>query len=163
MIGRRLHPAMVPLVVLPLLLAGCATSAPEGADEESHETSFLDYDGMVAEYTQTAQTLSLPEGYSFPAEPFERTDELYQQGFGATQAVFIWNCDWGREWLAVRGVDETAAAHAFEMYASVTETDTYKQSWDPVSIQVPFEAALEAAELGDASQIQADLTTNCPE
>ncbi|MFD4957870.1 hypothetical protein [Microbacterium sp. NPDC058389] len=162
MTGRRNHRAIVAVVVLPLLLAGCASSPPEAVDAESHETTILDYDATVAEYTQTAESLALPEGQVYPDVPFARTDELYQQGFGRNQAVYFWNCAWGRQWLKLRGVDADLAAQAFETYASVRATDTYQQSWDPVSMQAPFEEALESAELGDASQIQADITANCP-
>lgn len=162
MMTRRNQLAISLMVVLPPLLAGCASAPPDAVDDESHETTILDYDGTVAEYAQTAETLQLPDGQEYPDAPFDRTDELYQQGFGRNQAVYIWNCAWGREWLAVRGIDEEKAAHAFTMYGSVRETDTYQESWDPASMQVPFEAALEAAELGDASQIQADVTANCP-
>ncbi len=158
----RKQGALSLMVVLPLLLAGCASASPDAVDDESHETTILDYDATVAEYAKTAATLALPEGREYPDVPFDGTDEMYQQGFGANRAVYFWNCAWGREWLAVRGVDDEKAAHALSVYASVKDTETYQQSWDPASMQVPFEAALEAAELGDASQIQADISANCP-
>jgi len=151
-----------------ILLTACSTPPLHNEDQiggtQIEGIQFLDLQGMINEYQKAAQNLELPEGYSYPKNPFENEEDggFYEQGSGENDAVFLWNCAWGKEWLNTRGVDEERAAEAFAIYASVRDTDTYKRAWDPESIQEPFEAALEAAQLGDASAIQEDIMINCP-
>ncbi|WP_277207509.1 hypothetical protein [Isoptericola croceus] len=118
---------------------------------------------MVEEYRSTLETLDVPEGAEMPDRP-RLVDETgsFQKGYGEVEAVMVWNCVWGREWLEQRGQDEAAATHALEMYARIVETDAFARSFDPESAQPVVRGIIEKAQLGDPSGVQQDVEANCP-
>ena len=146
-------------------LVGCSadrsTEAVEPTAAPEPEQTFNDVTGASEEYDAATVKYALPDGVTYPPAPFTDPDGQYQAGYGEGRVVFFWNCAWAKSYLAKQGVDEVGAAAALEQYASVRDTDTFKLNWDPVSIQQPFEAAVEAAELGDPSAIQKDADINC--
>lgn len=141
-----------------LLLTGCVEPTENGEGTQTFE----DHSSAVDEYNETAETLELPEGIQFPEPRFADERGLYQSGYGAGEAVLVWNCAWGREYLEQRGVDDAAAAVALDKFAAIMDTETFKNTYDPVSAQPLFKKAVANAELGDPSLIQSLVDGGCP-
>lgn len=153
------------IILTAATLAGCtstSTANPTARTSADASPDFHDQEGVVAEYNAVVASYALPSGYKYPDAPFKDSNGSYQQGYGTQAAVQIWNCDWGREYLKRRGSDEDAASHALKVYASVEKTSTFKEYWDPQSVQEPFKRAVEKAQLGDPSEIALDVEANCP-
>lgn len=137
--------------------SGAVEAAPE---EESG--SFGGIDDVREEYRVTAAGHSLPEGVGYPEPPYQDESALYERGVGAGDAVTFWNCSWGRSYLAAFGSDEAAASAALDEFAAVEETETFRRSWDPDSLQKDFFAARDAAVLGDPSAMRQFIEPGCP-
>ena len=148
-----------------LVLSACAPSGKGNDDAaaipEGGGGGLMDYSATMKEYRDAAAEFALPDGFVYPEQPLLGEDESYQTGYGRSRAVYEWNCAWGTEWLRLRGVDADAAGLALEQYAAAQQTDVFQKYWDPVSMQEPFVASVEAAQLGDASLIQSDVGVNC--
>jgi hypothetical protein len=170
---RRTWPGAGVTLVALAALAGCsgtggavpsrpvaARSAPGGPVKPT-DSQFNGIEGVRQEYLAASRKYQLPAGYTYPASPFDDTSGSYQEGYGASQAVHVWNCSWGKEFLKYKGQDQKRSAAALETYAAVRNTDTYRRFWDPQSMQVPFEASIQAAQLGDPSAIEKDIEANC--
>ncbi|MCL2848556.1 MAG: hypothetical protein FWE61_00755 [Micrococcales bacterium] len=85
----------------------------------------------------------------------------YSVGYGAVNAMMVWNCAWGDKYLHDLETDPEAAAHSLDMYASVTERPEFRNSYDPVSMQPYVHEVIEQARLGDPSGIAYDQQVNC--
>lgn len=151
------------LVVVLLVIAACAGPAEESQPPSGEMEGFFGHSDMVEEYRATIDGFELPEGAAVADSPsgYDETGS-YQVGYGEVEAVMAWNCAWGQEWLAVRGVSEVDAAHALEMYASILETAAFERAFDDQSAKPVVRGIIEKARLGDASGVQQDVEANCP-
>jgi hypothetical protein len=151
---------------LAVLLAGCASPGqgpvPTSGAVPGRSQQIVSHEDIVAEYQKTARKHSLPPHYAYPpSSSIGDVGDSYEVGWGALQAVDYWNCAWGKEWLEHRTSDRRRGDKAFAVYISVMKTQTYRTAWDRASVQQPFEEGVEAAELGDPSALQQDISVNC--
>lgn len=155
----------VAAAVLVVALAGCSqgdnSGAGEGGPDAEAESTALSYEETLAEYKASQQKFDLPEGAEYPEDPGLEPGEFYGKSYGEGEAIHQWNCAWGKEWLAQRGVNEDRAEAAFETFVSIRDTDFYQEFYDPEAAQPVFDAAIEAAELGDPSRIESLVGPNC--
>lgn len=163
--SRRTARAAIAVVMFSSLAAcsAAADGATPAADGSSVE-GFVGYDAMIAEFDAALATLDLPAGAMVDRSLVtgQSADESYQEGYGEMYAVLAWNCLWGREWLEQRGRDEEAAAVALDRYASLLETDTFAEAFDPEGAQPYVRGVVDKAVLGDPSGVQQDVAANCP-
>jgi len=159
----RTHLAAVASVATAVALFSLTGCAPEPAPDPPHETStFGDHASALDEYIAAQLVYELPEGQEYPAPTFTDMSGTYESGFGTSAAVLVWNCAWGREYLATRGVDALAATHALEQFAAIMDTPTFENSYDPVSAHPLFRNAVEDAQLGDPTGIRQLVDGSCP-
>lgn len=151
---------------LAVLLAGCVSpgqsSVPTSTAVPGKFQQIVTHEQMIAEYRKATGKYLLPPHYTYPpSSSIGDADASYEVGWGALRAVDYWNCAWGKEWLEYRTSDKRRGGKAFTVYTSVVKTEAYRTGWDRVSVQQPFEEGVEAAELGDPSALQQDISVNC--
>jgi hypothetical protein len=115
----------------------------------------------IDEYDAAAKLYPLPAGQSYPPPSFGKDDGVFESGYGASEAVHVWNCAWGKRYLATEGSDPAAASDALAQFASITKTDTFKRYYDPQSVQIDYVKAIDNARLGDPSGVQQMMDANC--
>ena len=148
------------------ILGGAAGAYAGTVDEPSTDT-FLDAEGVVAEYaaTTTQFPLELPPGVSFPTEiPYEfgGPNDRYEEGIGESAAYFYWRCSWMEASLqAARSADSNATGAAFDVLKKWETTDFYKEHIvEPQGTWV--EDVVAPAELsGDLNPMAADYEVGC--
>lgn len=152
---------------LALLVAGCVAPSQESTHSGAvavpeRAQQIVTREDMIAEYQRAVGEYSLPPHYSYPpSSTIGESGANYEVGWGSLQAVDYWNCAWGKEWLEYRTSDKRRGGKAFGVYTSVTETEVFRTAWDRVSVQEPFKEGVEAAQLGDPSALQQDISVNC--
>ncbi|QGQ18500.1 hypothetical protein GC089_03570 [Cellulomonas sp. JZ18] len=144
-----------------VLLASCSSAAAPDGGSGAAGDELLGQDAVVAEYDAVVAELEWPEGYTPPPRREDEAGWSYQAGVGATDAVMVWNCAWGRAWLEARESDPAAAGHALTMYAAILDRPEFTQHFDPDSAQPVVRGIIEDARLGDPSGVQRDVSTNC--
>ncbi len=144
-----------------LLLASCSSDEAPGQASSAAAEELISQDDIVAEYDAVVAELEWPEGYTPPPRREDEAGWSYQVGVGATDAVMVWNCVWGKAWLDARDSDPAAAEHALTMYAAILERPEFKQHFDPESAQPVVRGIIEDARLGDPSGVQQDVSVNC--
>ncbi len=154
--------AVVATAIMVVLLSGCASDVSEEAPPSGLEQTFEEHSSAVDEYLAAQEAYQLPVGQSWPEPRFTDESGSYESGYGESEAVLVWNCAWGREYLARRGDDPAAATAALEQFAALTETEAYDVYFDPVSVHPVIESAIENAQLGDPAGIQSIVTGGCP-
>lgn len=146
-------------------LTACAPTSeqPDSLTDPGASTTdtFKELGGVLDEYEAATEVYLLPSGYTYPEAPFNDATGSYQEGYGTSAAVTIWNCAWGETYLAAQGVDPVAAEAALVQFAAITDTDTYVRFYDPVSAHPLFEQAIEDAQLGDPTTIQSIVAGTC--
>jgi hypothetical protein len=149
-------------VILVTLLSGCSPEVSNDDLPAGVEQTLQARSSAVDEYREAQEVYELPEGQSWPEPRFTDEGGSYESGYGESEAVLVWNCAWGREYLVRRADGPVVAAHALEQFAALTETDAYQSFFDPVSVHPVIEGAIENARLGDPTGIQSIVTGGCP-
>lgn len=153
------------LVALLASMAGCGSHVPPGAGDNSGpttETKTVSWYGYAEEYRATGKSLTMPKGVPFPSAPpmsLGSSDD-FEVGLGATDAVIVWNCAWGRSFLkAPEG--SKAKAHALKMFTKIKDTASWRVGFDDGSRQITLDAVA-SARLGDVSELRDVLDGQCP-
>jgi hypothetical protein len=148
------------VIAAAMFLTGC-TSAPAERPAGVPSQSFGASTSAVDEYEKAAKTNQLPEGQTYPEPSFAISGDTYESGYGTSEALRVWFCAWGKQYLATQGVDTAEASTSLGEFEKFLSTETFKQSYDPVSAQPLFKGAVENAKLGDPSGIQAIIAGSC--
>lgn len=160
--GVRLAFSVAVVVLAAATLAACSDQSSNlTVAPTSSAQTFSQIGGAKAEYNAAAKKYVLPTGYSYPPAPFTDVKGNYQTGYGEEMAVTFWNCSWGKAYLRDQAGNSATASADLTQYSAMQDTDTFKQFWDPESMQKPFKASIDSAKLGDPSAIEQYVSANC--
>ena len=150
-----------PSVVVVAILVGITQSACiPGTSSNEGSGVFYDYDGMVDEFHKAQVDLRYPDGAEKASPPPQGDSGSFQEGWGESLATQDWNCAWGKRWIEVVGDDDAAATEAFDMYAAIVDTQTFKQNFEP-TLQGHIRDIIDKARLGDTVGLREDIEANC--
>lgn len=152
--------AYVVAITVAVSLTGC-TSAPVERPASLPSQSFGGSTSAIDEYKAAAKTHLLPEGQTYPDPSFAKSGDTYESGYGTSEALTVWFCAWGKQYLATQGVDSATASTSLGEFEKFLSTETFKQYYDADSAQPLFKSAVEKAKLGDPSGIQTIIDGSC--
>lgn len=156
-------------LLVPVLISLSACTAQDNNQDErpvtelitpSPTTTFVDVDGFVMEYLQTAEQLadSLPEGVVFPADPpgTWETDGSFEAGTGEVSAVLQWRCEWASAYVVSSDSGVVAAARAaLDRLAEWGELTYVRDHSDSDTRAQWLERVVEPARAGDDAMLRA--------
>ena len=154
--------------LLVLILTGCSIGSPVPVSPEVScaavdDCEWTDFDGMVADWERTADTLELPPGASL-REPergdFGEGEQEFSGHYGESIAHSEWFCLWEGELLDQSDPDGTEAATAIAQLRLFLETRTFTEDYTG---DVGIVAMVDEAADGDLDRLRNDCDVNCTE
>lgn len=163
--SKRL-PWVAGCAVLIALVASCAINAPDTSiDGQESQDEHLSSYGARAEFDETVQSLEWPVGVTTPVwNQGDDPNMNYGKGTGEIDALMVWNCVWGREWLLLHdsGKDSEAQARALETFVSFADKEGFRLYFAE-DLQEFVSDYFDKAKLGDPAPARKDLELNCIE
>lgn len=166
LVSRLFRTLIATSLVVPAM--GCASASPDVGSEprspSDHRNTdvFLTKEEVTEELRSEMEKLTFPAGFEPPDHVFDRDpdDAQYQQGLGATEALQIALCAWGREALEYRETDPALSQEALESYEQLTQSETVRRYYDESAVRTDAER-VQHAKLGDWAGLQWEADDQC--
>lgn len=145
------------LPALLLTLAACS-STPADESDDAQRDGVISAGQYQREYDETVANFPerLPEGFEFVESP-PRIDGEIASSLGTASAYFQWYCAWADIYLTTP--DDSDKNVAMEELRKYPTTDwAVKHFEDPDGV---WEQMLDAAELGDPSELKSMSSSDC--
>jgi hypothetical protein len=117
------------------------------------------------EFRVEEKNLALATGWTWPKDPTptaigpDGRSQVYQLGWGTTQADLFWYCTWEKKYIDPN-ITATERAKTYIILTSVRKTHLYKFDLQPRDKTV-FDDWLNAAGKGDLSGMEANVRESC--
>lgn len=155
------------IVAAVLATSGCSIGSPVPDPVTDSCLDFADcgastdFDGMLADWERTAETLEVPLDAAMrppTLEDFGGGEQEFSAGYGRSIAHSQWFCLWEGEFLAHPDPARPEGGAALEQLRLFLRTDTFAEDY---AGDVGIVAMIEDAEEGDLTRLAQDHEVNC--